>query len=212
MSQKLLSSSKVIDVPCESERGPFRITSKTQVYDNPWITVHEYQVITPAGTPGLYGVLSHKTRAACVLAVDPDGCLLLIRQFRFQLNTMALDIIQGGVPKGEALLGAAKRELQEDAGMQAQTWVELERFTSCNGIGDKTGGIFLAYGLQDNGQTCFDDEEELELVKVPLQTAFDMARSGEIADIASRAAIARLEVMTLRGELPSEFWILDQDG
>lgn len=188
----------------EAARGPFRITACRRVYDNPWITLNEYQVITPADTAGLYGCITHKTRCAAVLAIDPQGCLLLVRQFFFPMGRELITIVCGGAPEGEDIAQAAARELAEETGLDATHWQHLEDYTASNGVSDKQGSIFLAHGLVPHaGDAQPDAEEKLEILRVPLARAFAMVEAGEITDLVSRQAITRLHVMSLKGALPS---------
>src|SRR5690242_1220711 len=76
--------------------------SRRLVYENPWIAVHEDQVLRPDGQPGIYGVVQFKNRAIGVLPVDEDGGIWLVGQFRYPLGRYSWEIPEGGCPEGES--------------------------------------------------------------------------------------------------------------
>ena len=61
----------------ENEKNPWEIISGQLVYENPWIHLTEYQVITPAGKPGIYGKVHFKNIAIGVIALDEQGNTVL---------------------------------------------------------------------------------------------------------------------------------------
>jgi len=94
----------------------------------------------------------------------------------------------GGAPKGEDALAAAKRELKEETGLQAGNWSEVLRLHTSNSITDEEGFVFIAKDLQQ-GETEFEETEQLEVRKLPLGDAVAMAQNGEITDAISVAAL-----------------------
>ena len=82
---------------------------KTLKYETPWISVSEYDVLTPAGTASIYGVVSFKNLAIGVLPLDKDNNTWLVGQWRYPLEQYSWEIPEGGCPKGEEPLEAAKR-------------------------------------------------------------------------------------------------------
>src|SRR4051812_41706535 len=92
---------------------------KTVKYETPWIKVSEYDVLTPAGRPSIYGVVSFKNLAIGVLPLDKDYNTWLVGQWRFPLEQYSWEIPEGGCPLGEKPLDAAKRELKEETGLIA---------------------------------------------------------------------------------------------
>ena len=62
--------------------NPWTTLATKPVYDNPWISVREDQVITPRGHPGIYGVVHMKARATGILPITADGRTVLVGQYR----------------------------------------------------------------------------------------------------------------------------------
>ena len=91
----------------------------------------------------------------------------------------------------EPPLDAAKRELREETGLTATHWSEVMRLHTSNSITDEVGIVYVAEGLTE-GETEFEETEDLEIRKLPLAEAVAMARRGEITDAISVAALLRV--------------------
>lgn len=176
--------------------GWLRLSSNT-VYENPWIKVSHEQVKTPSGTDGIYGVVHFKGTAVGVVPIDEQGNTWLVRQSRYTLNEFTWEIPEGGAGENEATLDCAKRELLEEAGLYAETWTELMRLHTSNSVTDEAGVVYVAEGLSQ-GRQKLDSSEDIELRKLPLQDAVNMALTGEITDAISVAALLRLALTRLK--------------
>ncbi|HEY5656053.1 MAG TPA: NUDIX hydrolase [Woeseiaceae bacterium] len=167
-----------------------RLTSTT-VYDNPWITVYDEQVINPAGGENRYGRVSFKNRAVAILPLAENGDTWLVGQQRYTLGAYSWELPMGGAPLHEDPLAAAKRELREETGLRATRWSEIMQLHLSNSITDEVGIVYLAEDLAE-GPTAFDETEVLDVRRLPLRDAVRMAESGEITDALSIAALLRL--------------------
>ncbi len=164
-------------------------TKSTRVaYENPWIRVEHREVTTPAGEPGIYGVVGFKNKAMGVVPVDEEGHIYLVGQFRYTLNEYSWEIPEGGCPLGEDLLEAAKRELKEETGLAARHWQFVGRIHTSNSVTDEEGFIYLAQDLTQ-GESAPEQTEELAVRRLPLREAVDMVMRGEITDSVSIAGI-----------------------
>ena len=97
----------------------------------------------------------------------------------------------GGSPLGEQPLETARRELREETGLSAGRWTEIMQLHTSNSITDELGFVFIAEDLTE-GETAFEETEDIEIRKLPLADAVDMARNGEITDAISVAALLRV--------------------
>lgn len=127
--------------------------------------------------------------AAAVLPMDADGNVYLVRQFRAPVSRVLLEIPAGKLDyKGEDRLEAAKRELREETGLTAGSWTHLNDMLSTVGFCDECISIFLARDL--HAGDCDPDEDEfLNVVKLPLSEAVDMVMSNEINDAKTICAL-----------------------
>lgn len=188
----------------DAPRNPWTRLSRRTAYQNPWITITEDQVLTPAGTPGLYGIISPNSVAVGALPVDAEGYTWLVGQWRYPLDRYSWEIPEGGASKEVPPHEEALRELREETGLTAARWQELLRLDLSNALSDEGAVVFLAWDLTP-GETDFDDTEELEIRRLPVAEAIEMAHDGRITDAISVAALLRLEVLALRGQLPEDF-------
>jgi ADP-ribose pyrophosphatase len=140
------------------------------------------------GSTGTRDVVSHPG-AVAILAVDDDGRLLLVRQWRVPARQALLEIPAGtldvhdGVTEDPAV--AARRELEEETGHRAATWRRLATFWTAPGFSSELMHLFLATGIAGvGGDDCLtpDEDERLELRYVTIEEAHDMVERGEISD------------------------------
>ena len=97
----------------------------------------------------------------------------------------------GGGPINEELLESAKRELKEETGLSAGKWTNILRIHTSNSVTDEEGFVFLAEDLSQ-GQTEFEETEQLDILKLPFKDAVAMCDEGKITDSISVATIYRL--------------------
>ncbi len=172
--------------------NPWKKLSEKIIYDNPWINVQEHQVINPSGGKGIYGKVSFKNKAIGIIPVDAVGNTWLVGQYRYTLEEYSWEIPMGGGPLDEDILNAAKRELKEETGLMARKWTNIMRIHTSNSVTDEEGFIFLAQELTQ-GETDFENTEDLKILKLPFVDAVDMVMSGKITDSLSIAGILKAE-------------------
>lgn len=127
--------------------------------------------------------------AAAVIPVDSDGNVWFVRQFRAPIDQVLLEIPAGKLDyKGEDRFEAAKRELQEETGLTAGSWTHLTDIVTTPGFSDELISIYLAQDLS-SGDSHPDDDEFLNIVRIPLDEAVEMAMKGEIPDVKTLCAL-----------------------
>ena len=171
-------------------KNPWKTLSSATVYENPWVKVTHNDVLTPAGKPGIYGLIHFKNRAVGVVPVDKDGYTWLVGQFRYALGHFTWEIPEGGAPYSEELLTSAQRELQEETGITAKQWKKLVEFEVSNSVTDEVGAAFLATELTF-GEANPEETEDLSIKKVHLSEALNMIQTGEIQDMLSQVGLMR---------------------
>lgn len=166
-------------------------------YDNPWITVTEYQVINPSGGRGIYGKVHFKNKAIGIIPVDKDLNTWLVGQYRYTLNQWHWEIPEGGGPLTDAPVESAKRELREETGLIARSWSEVVHLHTSNSVTDEEGHIFLAEDLEEGESALEETEADLKVWKLPLRDALQMVLDGKITD--SMSVMAILKVARMKG-------------
>jgi 8-oxo-dGTP pyrophosphatase MutT (NUDIX family) len=177
-----------------NEKNPWETISGKLVYDNPWINLTEYEVITPAGTPGIYGKVHFKNIAIGVIVIDENGDTYLVGQYRFPLNEYSWEIPEGGCPEGTDYLTTAKRELKEETGFEAKTWTEILRMHVSNSVSDEYAVVYVAQDLVA-GEAEPEETEKLTIQKMPFAQALQWVMEGKITDSISVAGILKWNLM-----------------
>lgn len=167
-----------------------KLSSRT-VYENDWMRVLEDHVVNPGGGENQYGHVHFKNRAIAIVPLDEAGNTWLVGQDRYTLGTYSWELPMGGAPLDEDPLDAAKRELKEETGLSASRWSEVMRLHTSNSITDELGIVYVAEGLTE-GETAFEETEDLQIRKLPLADAVQLVHHGEITDAISVAAILRI--------------------
>ncbi|MCH7411594.1 NUDIX hydrolase [Belliella sp. DSM 111904] len=172
-------------------KNPWKTLSVKTVFENPWIEVTHRDVIIPSGNPGTYGMVHFKNKALGIVPIDNEGNTWLVGQYRYTLDEYSWEIPMGGGILGEDDLYNAQRELKEETGLIAEKWTEIMKIHTSNSVTDESGIIFLAEGLTQ-GETEFEETEQLEIIKLPLKDAIDKVMNGEITDAISIAGLLKV--------------------
>jgi ADP-ribose pyrophosphatase len=123
----------------------------------------------------------HHNGGAGTLAVYDDGTVALVRQWRYVLGRYTLEISAGRIERGHAPLETAERELEEEMGLRAKEMVKLAEFQVAPGYSEERIWVYLARGLESCSQNL-DDDEEIDVVRMPFADALAKVQSGEIDD------------------------------
>ncbi|WP_158828821.1 NUDIX domain-containing protein [Mucilaginibacter lacusdianchii] len=184
----------------DTTTNPWQIKSQEDIYDNPWISVTEYQVLNPAGNPGIYGKVHFKNIAIGVLPLDENMNTYLVGQYRFPINQYSWEMPEGGGPLGIEPLESAKRELLEETGLKASEWTELQRLHLSNSVCDEAGVVYLARGLEQF-EAEPEETEQLVVRKVPFADVYRMVCNNEITDSLTVAAVLKVQLLILEGKI-----------
>ena len=139
----------------------------------------------------------HHHGGACVLPVDDDGNVTMVRQFRYALGEELWELPAGKLEAGEDPFEAAKCELSEECGLTADTYTELGVVYPTVGYDSERIYLWAAEGLHTVGQHL-DAGEFLDVVKMPFAQALGLVMDGTIKD--SKTQIALLKYAQLRGK------------
>lgn len=144
------------------------------------MTLNMETVSLPNGRDVELEIIRHPG-GACALPVHGNGDVVLIRQFRHAAGGMIWEIPAGRIDPGEDPESCAKRELREEAGLDAGRIEKLASFLTTPGFCTELLHVYMAHDLTQCGQRL-EDDECLEAVTLPFEKALDMVYSGEIND------------------------------
>lgn len=180
--------------------GPWTQKQTQTAYENAWIKVTHEDVLNPNGGKGIYGKVHFKNIAVGVLPLFEDGSTILVGQHRYPLDRYSWEIPEGGCPHSEKPEEAARRELQEETGVECQSLDLIAEFDISNSVTDEVAKLYLATGLTQ-GKNSPDETELLKLKRIPILDAIQMVHNGEITDSLSVIALQTLEIKLLKQEI-----------
>jgi 8-oxo-dGTP pyrophosphatase MutT (NUDIX family) len=172
-------------------KNPWKTITRKKIYENPWISLEEHDVIIPSGKKGIYGKIFFKNKGLGIVPLDQEGNTWLVGQYRYTLDEYSWEIPMGGGPLDQDILESAKRELKEETGLIAKKWEKIMRIHTSNSVTDEEGFVFLAEDLTQ-GETEFEETEQLQILKLPLTEAIQKVMDGEITDAISIAGLLKV--------------------
>ena len=166
-----------------------QMVSSETIFEGKIIKVALDQARLPDGALAAREVVYHPGGVA-VLALDEDNTVYLVRQYRYPIQQLLLELPAGKLDHGaeeDRLLGA-KRELSEETGLEAAEWTYLGSTLASPGFCDEELHMYLARGLTRQRQHL--DEDEVICVEAwSLEDLEEMIFSGKITDAKTVAAI-----------------------
>jgi len=123
----------------------------------------------------------HHPGSAVILPVFADGTIALVKQYRHPAAKYLLELPAGTLNHQESPADGAARELEEEIGVTAGKWEKLSEFFVSPGFCEEKMWLFLATDLRETAQRL-EDDEALEIVRLPIARALQMITEGEIED------------------------------
>ena len=126
--------------------------------------------------------------------------IYLVSEYRYMLEKTVIQAVAGHVEKDETTIAAAKRELREEAGMTSHNLEEIARIEMSGSVFKSKTHLFLAKGLEmvDND---LDDDEDISVIKMPLDEAVQKVMTGEINHATSMIGILLLDKLRAQKKL-----------
>lgn len=167
------------------------------IYDGIVVQLHKYTVELPDGKQAYREIVRHPG-AVCVLPLTDRDEVICVRQFRYPFGKVLTELPAGKLDSpDEDPLEAAKRELREETGAVAGKIVSLGDLYPSVAIFDECIHMYLATDLSF-GDTDPDEDEFLDVVRIPLADLAGQILRGEITDAKTQTAV--LKVLAMRGQ------------
>lgn len=170
----------------------FKLLSSKKIYQNHWIKVREDKVIRPGGKEGIFGVIEMKG-GCTTLAMNKRGQVYLASEYKYGIKKRSIELISGGFDRNEKPLAAAKRELREEAGLEAEKWIFLGQYYGMTTAVKSPSYLFLALGAKQTSQPNPGEGEVIEIIKLPLAKAVKMVIDCKIKHLPSCLAVLKAE-------------------
>ena len=156
-----------------------KTVQKNYIYNGKVVNLRCDDALLPNGQPCKREIIEH-SGGSCVLYVE-DGKVLLVRQYRYAYGESLYEIPAGKLEKGEAPIIAAARELEEEAGVKAQSLELLYVCYPTPGYTNEKIYIYRAFG-GEKVPSHLDEDEFLDVEYISLSRVKEMLRNGEIRD------------------------------
>ena len=168
------------------------LSSRT-VFEGKIITVKVDKALLPNGAEASREVVEHPG-GVCILALQEDGTVPLVRQFRYPLGDVMLELPAGKLERGEEPRPAAIRELGEEVGLEPGRLTELGFLYVSPGFCTERLYMYLARDVKQV-PVHPDEDEFLDIVHLPFGELVDMVMSGQITDGKTVAAVLKTKVL-----------------
>lgn len=159
--------------------------SSRVIHDGRVVHLSLDRVRFPDGNEGELELIRHRGAAAVVPLLgspeDPDPEVVLVHQYRYAAGGFVYEIPAGLPLDGEGWEACARRELEEETGYTARTFITLTRFFTTPGFTNEVIHLYLATEL-GGGEVRRDEDEFIEVVHIPMSEVRSMIRGGEIVD------------------------------
>ncbi|MBE6708746.1 MAG: NUDIX hydrolase [Ruminococcaceae bacterium] len=176
-----------------------RKISSDPVFDGCVIKVFRDTVSLPNGNTATREVVRHNG-AACIVAITDNEEILTVRQYRYALGRITLEIPAGKIDPGESPDTCAIRELAEETGFTAEKLTYIGELHTSVGFCDEVIHMYIATGLVHH-ELSPDEDEFLTLSAIPMEKLEEMILAGEITDSKTISAVLKACALYRRGEL-----------
>lgn len=164
--------------------------SSRDIFRGRVLHVVEDEVMLPNGKQSIREIVHHRG-AVCIVPITDAGEVVCVKQFRYAHGETVLEIPAGKLEESDTdPLDAAIRELSEETGATAEHIEYLGRLYTSPAILDEIIYMYMATGLKF-GESHTDEDEFLELVRIPLDELKGMIMRGEVPDSKTQAAVLR---------------------
>src|SRR5271157_3535659 len=166
---------------------PFEFIKSEPVFQGRAFKIRRDSLKTPDGRETKYEIVEHGG-SVIIIPVDAHGNLLFVRQYRHAAGMDLLELPAGTREGDEPHEVCAAREIREETGMAAGKLERIGEFYLAPGYSTEFMAVFLATELTHNPLEA-DADEFLELEKIPINKAIEMAEKGEMPDAKTLAAL-----------------------
>ena len=152
------------------------------MYEGDYLRLHRATVQLPNGATSYREYLKHPG-AVMIIPLFENGDVLLERQYRYPMRKVFIEFPAGKKDAGEAPLETAKRELLEETGYRAEHYTHVTDIHNALAYCDEVIHFYLAEGLIQAGEQQLDDNEFVQVLRVPLSQLMTWIKNGWVSDV-----------------------------
>lgn len=165
-----------------------KVSSKN-VFKGVLLDVYCDDIELPDGGRSIREYIRHQG-AVCVVPVTDSNEIIAVRQYRYPIGRVTVEIPAGKLDRGEEPIDAARRELGEETGVTSADLEYIGGLYPSVAYTDEVIHMYLAKNLE-YGDAHTDDDEFLDVVKIPVDEFIEKIMSGEIMDAKTQAAVLK---------------------
>ncbi len=170
-----------------------------EIYRGRILDIYKDTVLLENGTEAIREVVHHPG-GACVVPLTSDGCVLMVRQFRYPHHTETLEVPAGKLEYGEDPLQCAVRELKEEVGGEADSLESLGSLFPTPAYDEEVIYMYLARQITETSTQSLDADEFLDVVRIPLTDAVQMVMENRIRDAKTQIALLKTAFLLQNGQ------------
>lgn len=174
-----------------------KTVKKNYMFNGRIINVRKDDALLPNGVPCTREVVEHNG-GVCIAPLTDKNELIFVRQFRYPYGEVLLELPAGKLELGEDPFEAGKRELEEETGTVASKYMNCGKFYPSPGYTSEIIYLYAAKGLTSTHMHP-DDDEFLEVEKIPVKKAVQMVLDNEIVDGKTQALVLKIGAMLENG-------------
>jgi 8-oxo-dGTP pyrophosphatase MutT (NUDIX family) len=163
-----------------------KVVSSTDEYRGKNFQIKRVSIRWPNGKISLLDILEHPG-SAVIIPISDDGKIHFVRQYRHATGKDVLELPAGTRDPNETFEACAEREIREETGMEAGRLQKVGEFYLAPGYSSEFTEVFLATDLKENPLDA-DEDEFLQVARIPVRKADEMFQSGKMLDAKSLAA------------------------
>lgn len=167
--------------------------SSEYIFDGKLLQVYRDTIALPNGNEAIREYIKHQG-AVAVVPVTDEGEIIAVRQYRYPIGRITIEIPAGKLDKGEDPLTAAKRELSEETGVESADIDYIGGLYPSVAYTDEIIHMYVAKNLK-YGEMHTDEDEFLDVVKIKIDDFVDMVLKGEIMDSKTQAAVLKVAML-----------------
>lgn len=137
----------------------------------------------------------HHSGGVCVVPLTEKGTVLMVKQFRYPMQQVTLEIPAGKLEAGEDPADCGRRELREEAGRTCGKYTPLGKLFPTPAYDTEVIHMYLAQELSAPEAQDLDDGEFLDVTELPLEQAVQMVMDGKIPDAKTQIALLKTYVL-----------------